>query len=365
MKRRDFISGVGAGAVATGLAACSAETQPSTASDAAPQQTYNWKMVTTWPPNFPALGTGANELAQNIEAMSNGQIKIKVYGSGELVPAFEAFDAVSRGTADIGHAASYYWKGKNPAIQLFCTSPFGMNAQEMNAWLYFGGGMELWREIYAPFNLIPFPLGNTGTQMGGWFNKEINSVADLKGLKMRIPGFGGEVLQRAGGTPVNIPGGEIFNALQLGQIDACEWIGAYNDRAFGFHKAAKYYYSPGWHEPSATLEGFFNQDSFNALPPHLQAIVQQACQASNVKMLAEFTARNMESMETLVNEDGVQLRTFPVEVMDYLREKTQEVMQDLVAGNKDFAKVYKSYKSFQDRVSAYHKISEEQLYRLR
>jgi len=364
MKRRDFITGLGVGAVATGLTACKGEDQSATAIIKT-DKTFNWKMVTTWPPNFPALGTGAIELAENIERMTQGQIKIKVYGGGELVPPLEVFDTVSRGTADIGHSVSYYWKGKSPALQLFCTSPFGMNAQEMNAWLYYGGGLELWREMYAPFNLVPFPAGNTGTQMGGWFNKEINTIEDLQGLKMRIPGFGGEVIQRAGATPVIIPGGEIFNALQLGQIDACEWIGPYNDRAFGFHKAAKYYYFPGWHEPSATLEAIFNKDSFNTLPEHLKIIVAQACDAANTKMLAEFTARNMEYMLKLQEEDGVQLRSFPDEVLKVLKEKTFEIMDELVAENKDFAKVYKSYRSFQKRITQYHKYSEEKLYQVR
>ena len=197
-----------------------------------------------------------------------------MYGAGELVPAFEVFDAVSRGTAEMGHGAAYYWKGKSEAAQFFAAVPFGMNAQEMNAWFYYGGGLELWREIYAPFGLMPAPAGNTGVQMGGWFNKEINRLDDLKGLKMRIPGLGGEVLRRAGGTPVNLPGGEIFTALQTGAIDATEWVGPYNDLAFGLHKAAKYYYYPGWHEPGTTLEAIVNKQAFDALPKDLQSIVR-------------------------------------------------------------------------------------------
>ncbi len=365
MKRRDFVTGLTAGVATVGLTGCNkTETSPQNASTEA-QKVYNWKMVTTWPPNFPGLGTGANELARNIETMTNGQIKVKVYGAGELVPAFESFDAVSRGTADIGHAAAYYWKGKNPATQFFGAVPFGMNAQEMNAWLYFGGGLELWQEIYAPFNLMPVPVGNTGVQMGGWFNKEINSVADLKGLKMRIPGLGGEVLQRAGGTPVNVPGGEIFNALQLGQIDACEWIGPYNDRAFGLHKAAKYYYYPGWHEPSATLEAFFNQTSFSELPEHLQTSVLQACKASNMNMLAEFAARNASTLQQLVEEDEVTLKALPDDVLAFLKEKSDEVISELAQSNKDVANVYASYKAFQKQVSQWHAISEAKYYEAR
>lgn len=365
MKRRDFIAGLGIGAVATGLTGCKADEATTQNTTPDTKQVFEWKMVTTWPPNFPGLGTGAAELAKNIETMSNGRIKIKIYAAGELVPAFEAFDAVSRGSADMAHSGAYYWKGKNPASQFFTAMPFGMNSQETNAWLYYGGGLDIWQDIYAPFNIIPFPAGNTGTQMGGWFNKEIKSVADLKGLKMRIPGLGGEVLSRAGGTPVVIPGGEIFNALQLGQIDACEWIGPYNDKAFGFHKAAKYYYSPGWHEPNATLEALFNKDSFNALPKDLKFIVQQACQAMNMNMTCEYVARNQQTLQELKAEGVVQFRSFPDEVLSVLKEKSVEVVNELAASNKDVARVYESYKAFQDGVKEWHKISEEQYYRTR
>lgn len=365
MKRRDFIAGLGVGALAAGAAGCQAEQDTGNSVQASKSEVFNWKMVTTWPPNFPGLGTGAKDLARNIEQMSNGRIKIKIYAAGELVPAFEAFDAVSRGTADMAHSGAYYWKGKNPAIQFFTAMPFGMNCQETNGWLYYGGGLELWQELYAPFNIIPFPAGNTGTQMGGWFNKQVNSIKDLQGLKMRIPGLGGEVFARAGGTAVNIPGGEIFNALQLGQIDACEWIGPYNDKAFGFHKAAKYYYYPGWHEPNATLEGLFNKDSFAKLPEDLQAIVKNACQATNANMLAEYVARNQIALRELVEEEGVELKAFPDEVLDFLKEKSVEVVNELAAKNEDVARVYKSYKAFQDGVREWHAISEEKFYRAR
>ena len=200
-------------------------------------------------------------MAEAITKMSNGRINVKLYGAGELVPAFEVLDAVSRGTAEMGHSGAYYWKGKHEATQFFSSVPFGLNAMEMNSWLYYGGGLELWRELYAPFGVVPFPGGNSGVQMGGWFNKEINSVNDLNGLKMRIPGLGGEVLAKLGGVPVNIPGGEVFTSLQAGAIDAAEWVGPYNDLAFGLFKAAKYYYYPGWQEPGATLECVVNTAS--------------------------------------------------------------------------------------------------------
>ena len=207
MKRRDFIKKAGAGSLLAG----SMVTAPAIATGA---EKYKWKMVTTWPKNFPGLGTGANNLAKLITEMSGGRIDVKVYGAKELVPAFEVFDAVSRGTAEMGHGAAYYWKGKSEAAQFFAAVPYGLTAQEMNGWLYHGGGMALWEQIYDRFNLIPAAAGNTGVQMGGWFNKQINSLGDLKGLKMRIPGLGGEVLKRAGGTPVNLPGGELYTSLQ-------------------------------------------------------------------------------------------------------------------------------------------------------
>src|SRR5690606_28795988 len=202
-----------------------------------------------------------------IEQMSGNRLQVRVYAAGELIPAFEIFDAVSRGSAEMGHGAAYYWRGKTEAAQFFAGIPFGFNAHEMNAWLYYGGGLELWQEVYAPFGLVPFPAGNTGVQMGGWFKRPIESMDDLRGLKMRIPGLGGEVLKRAGGTPVNLPGSELFTALQTGSIDATEWVGPYNDVAFGLHQAARYYYYPGWQEPGPAMEIFVNQRAWESLPP--------------------------------------------------------------------------------------------------
>ncbi|MEJ6773496.1 MAG: TRAP transporter substrate-binding protein, partial [Porticoccaceae bacterium] len=229
-------------------------TETESVSKADTQQTYNWKLVTTWPKNYPGLGTAPENFAKKVEAMSGGRLTIKVFGAGQLVPAFEVFDAVAQGTAQVGHGAAYYWTGKSKATSLFTAVPFGLNAQEMNGWLHYGGGLELWRELYAPFNLVPFAGGSTGVQMAGWFNREINSMEDIKGLKMRIPGLGGDVISRAGGVAVTIPGGELYTSMQTGVIDATEWVGPYNDLAFGFHQVAKYYYYPGWHEPGPILE---------------------------------------------------------------------------------------------------------------
>ncbi len=274
MKRRDFLGAAGAGLVLTG---CGQEQAAPKTATTRVKQTFEWKMVTTWPKNFPGLGTGANNVARLITEMSGGRIKVTLYGAGELVPPFEVFDTVAGGTAQLGHGAAYYWKGKSEAAQFFAAVPFGMNAQEMNAWLYYGGGMELWTETYEPFGVLPAAAGNSGVQMGGWFNREINSVDDLNGLKMRIPGLGGEVLKRAGGLPVSMPGAEIFTSMQTGVIDATEWVGPYNDLAFGLYKVAKHYYYPGWHEPGTTLECLINQAAYDSLPADLQSIVTNAC----------------------------------------------------------------------------------------
>jgi len=356
MKRRDFIKGVGAGTALTGLGSVKL-------ANAAPQ--FKWKMVTTWPKNFPGLGTGANNLAKLITEMSSGRIQVKVYGAKELVPAFEVFDAVSRGTAEMGHGAAYYWKGKSEAAQFFAAVPFGLTAQEMNGWLYHGGGMQLWEELYASFNLIPAAAGNTGVQMGGWFNKEIKSLKDLKGLKMRIPGLGGEVLRRAGGTPVSLPGGEIYTSLQSGAIDATEWVGPYNDLAFGLYKVAKFYYYPGWHEPGTTLEAIINKKAFMALPKDLQSVVSNACKVVNQDVLAEYTARNNAALHTLVNKHKVNLRPFPDVVLKKLRGLSEEVVAEVAGKDKASKKVYESFLKFRKQAKVWHDISEAAYMRAR
>jgi TRAP-type mannitol/chloroaromatic compound transport system substrate-binding protein len=350
MKRREFMTRLGVGGLGV-----SALLGPGTA---IAKGRVRWKMVTTWPKNFPGLGTGANRLAQLITQMSGGRIRVKVYGAGELVPAFEVFDAVSRGTAQLGHGASYYWKGKSEAAQFFSAVPFGLTAQEMNGWLYHGGGMELWREVYGPFGLVPAAAGNTGVQMGGWFNKEIRSVADLEGLKMRIPGLGGEVLRRAGGTPVSLPGGEIFPALQSNAIDATEWVGPYNDLAFGLYKVAKYYYYPGWHEPGTTLECMINRKAFEALPAELQSVVTNACRVANQDMLAEYTASNNAALHALVHDHGVDLRRFPDDVLNKLKALSEQVVAEIAESDPLSAKVYDSFRRFRDQVMAWHELSE-------
>ncbi|MBT8117143.1 MAG: TRAP transporter substrate-binding protein [Gammaproteobacteria bacterium] len=362
MKRRNFLGAAGAGLIVAG---CGGQEAGNGAPVTGKQQTFNWKMVTTWPKNFPGLGTGANNVARLITEMSGGRINVTVYGAGELVPPFEVFDTVAGGTAQLGHGAAYYWKGKSEAAQFFAAVPFGMNAQEMNAWLYYGGGMELWKEVYAPFGVLPAAAGNSGIQMGGWFNREINSVDDLNGLKMRIPGLGGEVLKRAGGTPVSMPGAEIFTSMQTGAIDATEWVGPYNDLAFGLHKVAKHYYYPGWHEPGTTLECLVNEAAYKELPEDLQSIVMNACRVVNGDMLAEYTARNNTALRTLVDEHKVDVRAFPDEVIAKLRTLSEEVVGEIAGKDALSAKVFESYNNFRAQVLDWHDISERAYLNLR
>ena len=364
--RRDFLrrAGLAAAAGAT-LTACGQRAPEGAAGPSAAAQRFEWKMVTSWPPNFPGLGAAAARLGERITAASGGRLTVKVFGGGELVPPFEVFDAVSRGTAEMGHAAAYYWKGKSEAAPFFCAVPFGLNAQEMNGWLTHGGGLELWRELYAKFDLVPFPAGNTGVQMAGWFNREITGVADLKGLKMRIPGLGGEVMARVGAVPVSLPGGEIFTALQSGAIDAAEWVGPYNDLAFGLHRVAKFAYYPGWQEPGPTLEAIFNKAAFDALPDDLKAIVDACCAAVNDEMLAEYTARNQQALDSLVREHGTQLRRLPDDVLGALKRAADDVLDNLANSDPFARRAWNSIRAFRAQAQAWHSVSEEAYYQAR
>ena len=329
------------------------------------QENFKWRMVTTWPKNYPGVGLAAENISKLVNEMSAGRLEIKVYGSGELVPALEVFDAVSRGSVEMGHGASYYWIGKNPSSQFFTALPFGLNAQEMNAWLHYGGGQELWEKSYAPFDLIPMAAGNTGVQMAGWFNKEINSLADVKGTRMRIPGLAGKVWTRAGGEAVLMPGSEIFTNLQSGVIDAAEWIGPYNDQTFGLHQAAKFYYYPGWHEPGPTLEMIVNKKAFESLPKDLQAILRTASRAVNQDMLDEYTARNNQALESLVKIHGIKLKKLPEDVLKRFKEITDELLEELTIKDPLSKEIHQSQKDFQVNVSKYHRISEKAVYEMR
>jgi TRAP-type mannitol/chloroaromatic compound transport system substrate-binding protein len=356
MKRRHVVGGL---AAAASLIACERRGTGGTTAGDPPAERFEWSAVTSWPPKYPGLGVAVNNLAERIEASSAGRLRIKVYAGGELVPPFEVFDAVSRGTAECGHGASYYHKGKVDAAQFFTAIPFGLTAQEMNGWLYYGGGLDLWRELYAPHRLVPFPCGNTGVQMGGWFNKAIDSVASLKGLKMRIPGLGGEVLRRAGGTPVTLPGSEIFTALKTGAIDATEWVGPYNDLAFGLHKAARYYYYPGWQEPGPILEFIVNEDAWEALPPDLKAIVETSAQAINLDVAAEYTNGNANALRQLMDDPNVELRRLPDDVIAYLKSISEEVIRDLVERDPAAARIFASFDAFRRISTPNQRISEQ------
>ncbi|MFO1145154.1 MAG: TRAP transporter substrate-binding protein [Rhodospirillales bacterium] len=322
MQRRTFLKSAAtagaAGSIAAGLAA-----------PAIAQGRLEWRMVTAWPKNSPGLGTGAELLAQLITRASEGRLTIRVFGGGELVPPFEALDAVASGTVEMGHGSPFYWKGRTPAIQLLTTFPFGLLAHEQNAWYQYGDGQKLADEIYRQIGCKFFPAGNTGPQMGGWFNREIVSLDDFKGLKMRIPGLGGDVVSAAGGDVVNLPGAEIPSALQSGEIDAAEWIGPYNDLLFGLYKNARYYYYPGWHEPGSSLDCFINAAAWDRLSPELKAIVEQATTAVNQLVLSEFNARNGSSLQLLLQDHGVELRRFPDPVLQALGKLTGDVLSDL------------------------------------
>lgn len=353
-------------AVALALGAmvgCGDKTNTNTAQ--ASQQQFQWKLVTSWPKNYPGLGMAPERFAKEVERMSNGRLKIKVYGAGDLIPGLQVFDAVSQGTAEMGHSAAYYWKGKEAAAPFFTAMPFGLNAQETNAWLHHGGGMELWQELYEPYGIIPMAGGNTGVQWAGWFKKEINSLNDLKGLKMRIPGIAGEVMERLGAVTVTLTGGDLFTALQTGAIDATEWVGPYNDLAFGLYQAADYYYYSGWHEPGANLEFLINKQAFASLPEDLQAIVVNAGRMINADMLDEYTAKNNEALKTLVDQHQVQLRKLPDDVMAALKLTTQQVMVEQAEKDPKFAKVWQSYQQFLASVKHYHQLTEQEYYKNR
>ena len=351
MKRRNFLKSIGGSLTLSSLLI--------TSSNAVAQKNeYKWKMVTSWPKNFPGLGVGAENLANLINKLSNNRIKVKVYGANELIPPLEVFDFVSSGGAELGHSGAYYWKGKSAACSFFSSVPFGMNSQEMNAWLYYGGGLQLWEKLYKEFNLIPRPAGNTGVQMGGWFNKEIKSVNDLKGLKMRIPGLGGEVLSRAGGVPVTLAGSEIFTALQTGVIDATEWVGPYNDRAFGLHKAAKYYYYPGWHEPGPSIECIINKNAYDSLPEDLRLIIDISCKAINIDMLSDYTAKNNLALQFLKSKD-IKILKFPDEVLIKLKGISKEILTEISKTDSITQEVYNSYMKFNENVSPWTDISDK------
>ena len=366
MNRRDFIVGgagiaVGAGATYSLLKdskKSSSEAKKAVEAPMVNKGLLEWRLVTTWPKNFPGLGTGANLLGELITKGSGGRLTVKVFGAKEVVPAFEAMDAVGNGTVEMGHGAPYYWKGKVAAAQFLASVPFGMTAQEVNAWYQWGNGQKLGDQIYKEMGAKFFPSGNTGVQAGGWFNKEMNSLSDYKGLKMRIPGLGGEVVKAAGGNVINLPGGEIPPALQSGALDATEWVGPYNDLAFGLYKSAKYYYFPGWHEPATVLDNFINIKAWEKLPSDLKAVVEAANIAVNQMVLSEFVARNNGALSTLVNKHKVQLKNFPDEILQGLGKLANQVMNDIASKDPLSRQVMDDYMAFRKTASAWSTRSE-------
>ncbi len=365
ISRKTFFKGLAAGIIGLPVALRallgSGHAQSSGSSSSISSAVFHWKLVTTWPPNFPVIGEVSIHFAQMVKAMSGGRLAIKVFGGGELAPALEAFDAVRNGVAEIGHGSAYYWAGKEPAASFFATVPFGMNAQQVNAWLLSGGGMELWEKLYEPFNLLPLPGGNTGVQMGGWFNREINRIEDFKGLKMRIPGLGGRVLEKAGGAPVLLAGGEIYTGLERGVIDATEWLGPYHDRLMGFHQIAPYYYYPGWHEPGTMLEFFIHRGKFAQLPPDLQEIVRVAAWAVNHWCLCEMEARNAQALAEMAAE-GLEIRAFSPEIIDQLRAYTAGVIEEITSRSPVAREVYQSYQAFRQLARSYAALTERPFY---
>lgn len=350
MKRRDFIA---AGAVAGAAAAAGSFPKPAIA-----QERREVKMVTTWPKNFPGLGTGAQRFADRVTAMTEGRLTVQVYAAGELVPPFESFDAVSNGSAEMWHGAAYYWQGKSPAFNFFAAVPFGLLASEMNAWIYHSGGQALWDELSEPFNLKCMMCGNTGVQMGGWFNREIASLDDFQGLTYRMPGLGGEVLRRIGANAVALPGGEIYPALESGAIDGTEWVGPWNDLAFGFYKVTQYYYYPGFHEPGTALDCGINLDFWNSLSDTDRTIISAAAEAETALMLAEFDARNADALRTLLDEHGVELKKFSNDVLNAIGEASGAVVKEVGEGGDDLTRrIYESFMAARGTAIAWTKIA--------
>jgi len=318
---------------------------------------FSWKLAHSFGPTAPVLGTNLLMMADDLRRMSGGALDIKVFGAGELVPAFGVFDAVKDGSLEMFYSASYYWAGKVPATQYTCSVPFGMTPNQTNAWFYHGGGQELWQEFYAKHNLMVFPAGNTGVQMAGWFRKEIKTLGDLDGLKMRIPGLGGKVYAQFGVKVILTPGPEVFPALERGVIDAAEWVGPYYDFDMGLHQAAKFYYGPGWHEPGTVNELSINIKKWESLPVELQEMIKHAAYKMNVNNIAEFDAKNNEFLGKIVDY-GIQIRQFPPDVLKALYTAAMRINDEVAESDPDAKKVYDSYKKFRDGIRAWYKIQE-------
>lgn len=351
MNRRKFIAASTKSALlATGLNLY----RPNTSK--AIEKTYRLQLVTTWPPKMPVLQESAEYFKNIVETATGGKVKIKVYAGGELIPPLGVFDAVSLGSVDMGIGAPYYWAGKSQAFQFFSAIPFGFNASEFYSWLENGGGQELWNELYAPFNLTPMPIGNTGPQMGGWFRKEINTIDDFKGLKIRMPGLGGKILSEVGANVVLMAGSEIYTALERGTIDATEWISPYHDERLGLHKTAKYYYSPGWHEPSGNLELIVNTNKWNLLPKEFQTIIQAAAAQTTQWTINKSIALNGPALERILSDKSIEVRKFSPEILSILKSNSDKILSELASIDPQAKKVLDSYSKFANSISKWTKL---------
>lgn len=351
MQRRDFIKG----AAGAGLASVAA-VAPSLAI-AADAPVINWRLASSFPKSLDTIYGAAETLSRRVAALTNGKFQIRVFAGGELVPGLQVLDAVQNGTVECGHTASYYYVGKNMAFAFDCAVPFGLTARQQNSWMYAGGGMQLMRDFFKSYNIVQFPGGNTGTQMGGWFRHEIKSLADLKGLKMRIPGLGGKIMAKLGAVPQTLPGGDIYPALERGALDAAEWVGPYDDEKLGFYKIAKHYYYPGWWEGGPQLSFMVNMQKWAALPEAYRQAFEVATTEANMLMLAQYDAKNPPAMMRLVQQ-GVKLHAFPKDVMLAARRAAFEIFDEEAAKNPAFRTIYTEWKKFRDSEIQWFKVAE-------
>jgi len=325
----------------------------------ASDKVYRWRLAETWGPNFPVFGDTTKNMAEMVKKMSNGRLIIDVHSANKHKSALGIFDFVKAGQYQMGHSASYYWKGKNFNTMFFTTVPFGMTTTEQNAWFYHGGGLELMQEVYKPYGLLSYPGGNTGVQMGGWFRKEIKTVEDLKGLKMRIPGFAGEVLSKLGAKPTNIPSGELYTALERNTIDALEWVGPSLDLRMGFHKIAPYYYT-GWHEPGTELQFLVNEKAFNKLPADLQEILQTAIRLSAYGMYSQSTHESAINLASIQEEyPNVEIRDFPKDVLKALRDVNTQLLEEFAEKDPMTRKILDSIDSYSKKARSWTNFSDK------
>ncbi len=325
----------------------------------AAEKVYRLKMAETWPTNFPIFGDAPRNMAKMAEEMSNGRLKITIDSKNKHKAPLGIFDMVRAGQYDMGHSASYYWKGKVPNTLYFTTMPFGMTAPEQYGWFYHGGGLELMNKVYGKFNLMSFPGGNTGNQMGGWFQKEINSLEDLQGLKMRIPGFAGEVMAKLGAKPTNIPAGELYTALERRTIDALEWVGPSLDLRMGFHKIAPFYYT-GWHEPATELQFLINKRSWNRLPKDLQEILRVSMRAASYDMYIQSYDASAENLEKILTEyPDIKIKSFPKDVVSAMRKANEELLAEKAAADPLAKEILESQASYMKRARRWTDISDK------